>query len=133
MKLSGFPTSRDYFNEKLCVFSLSSINSVKADMASLYQGLPLMNIKAQVIQFKGYRVSLVQEVIFHEKPRFYIHQSSINSVKAHTVTLLKGLFTSLIYIKAQLIKIKTQMASLCQEIIGIRMPALIREMILPTI
>ena len=68
----------------LFLFSLGSSNSVKADMASLFQGIislrthALMNIKAQVIQIKGYRASPVQEIIFYEKPCFYIHQSPIN-------------------------------------------------------
>ena len=50
-----------------------------------------MNIKFQVIQFKGYMATLVQEIFFHEKPWFYIHQSPINSVHAHMVTLIQGI------------------------------------------
>ena len=78
------------------MFSLSSIDSVKADMASLFQGIislriHVLMIKAQVIQFTGYRASLVQDIIFHEKPCFYIHQSPINSFKAHIITPLQGI------------------------------------------
>ena len=77
----------------LYLFSLSSINSVKADLASLFLAIislrthALMNIKAQVIQFKGYRASIVQEIIFHEKPCFYIHQSPIKSSHSY-ITLI---------------------------------------------
>ena len=50
-----------------------------------------MDIKVQVIQFKGYMACLVQEIIFDEKPCFYIHQKLINSVKDHMVTQLQGI------------------------------------------